>query len=69
MVGEATTGSTEPLDWVSTELFGDETTSQDSLEPELGESLFRLLEDWGVPIWNSGAGAEAVVTDLNRHHN
>ena len=51
----------------STELFGDETTNQDSLEPEVGE-LDSLLEDWGVPIRNSGVVAEAVVTDLNRHH-
>ena len=51
----------------STELFGDETTNQDSLEPEVGE-LDSLLEDWGVPIRNSGVVAEAVVTDLDRHH-
>ena len=27
-----------------------------------------LLEDWGVPIRNSGALEEAVVTELDRHH-
>ena len=66
-VGEANDGSTEPGVGASTELFGDETTNQDSLEPEVGE-LDSLLEDWGVPIRNSGVVAEAVVTDLNRHH-
>ena len=61
-VGEANDGSAEPGVGASTELFGEETTNQDSLEPEVGELLL-LLEDWGVPIRNSGALEEAVVTD------
>ena len=60
--GVASDGSTEPGDGASTELFGEETTNQDSLEPEAGELLW-LLEDCGVPIWNSGVVAEAVVLD------